>query len=315
MIYKRLYCFFSSCCLLLLMAGCSQESSSQDLVPLELRVRETALLRAAGRSLPEQAFRATVALTTTEDDYSSLSGSNEGIHDVSVDTQGDVTWQSPAYYPSDGSWLWLVAFSPVAVPANGQVVYTLTGKEDLLYAPQLSGNRWNGERFSGNTDPAADHPLAFRHLLSRLQFSACKAAADGVAVKIKKITVKEALSSATLVLASGQVAFEGVQGLSLELSGEGAEVVGIDPVALGSLIVPPLANNGMPGYSLDVETSAGIYSDVPIQFSGASGDGLLQAGLSHKVTLTLSDHTLGITSVQVSPWPTVQIDDELELIQ
>lgn len=314
MMYKRLYCFFSSCCLLILMAGCSQDSSSQDLVPLELRVRETALSGSIGRSLPEQAFSATVALTTTEDDYSSLSGSNEGVRDITIATDGAVTWQSPAYYPSDGSWLWLVAFSPVAVPVNGQVVYTLTGTEDLLYASQLSGNRWNGERFSGNTDSASDRPLAFRHLLSRLQFSACKAATDGVTVKIKKITVKEAHSSATLVLASGQVAFGGTPGLSLTLSGEGTEVAGVDPVVLGNLIVPPLAN-GASGYTLDVETSAGTYSDVPIQFSGASGDALLQAGLSHKVILTLSDHTLGITSVQVSPWPTIQIDDELELIQ
>ncbi len=301
-------------CLLPLLASCSQDPSSQDLVPLELRVRETVLSRATGRSLPEQAFSATVALTTTEDDYSGLSGSNEGVRDITVATDGTVTWQSPAYYPSDGSWLWLVAFSPVAVPANGQVVYALTGQEDLLYAPQLSGNRWNGERFSGNTDPASDRPLAFRHLLSRLQFSACKAEEKGIAVKIKKITVKEAQSSATLTLATGQVVFGGTAGLSLTLSGEGTEVTGKDPVALGNLIVPPLTGSAS-GYTLDVETSVGTYSDVPIQFPDASGGALLEAGMSHKVTLTLSDYTLGITSVQVSPWPTVQINDELELIQ
>ncbi|WP_455591887.1 fimbrillin family protein [Bacteroides sp.] len=308
---KRLYHFL---CLLPLLASCSQDPSSQDLVPLELRVRETVLSRATGRSLPEQAFSATVALTTTEDDYSGLSGSNEGVRDITVATDGTVTWQSPAYYPSDGSWLWLVAFSPVAVPANGQVVYALTGQEDLLYAPQLSGNRWNGERFSGNTDPASDRPLAFRHLLSRLQFSACKAEEKGIAVKIKKITVKEAQSSATLTLATGQVVFGGTAGLSLTLSGEGTEVTGKDPVALGNLIVPPLTGSAS-GYTLDVETSVGTYSDVPIQFPDASGGALLEAGMSHKVTLTLSDYTLGITSVQVSPWPTVQINDELELIQ
>lgn len=311
---KRLYCFFSFCCLLLLMAGCSQEPSSQGLVPLELRVRETALSQATGRSLPEQAFPATVALTTAEDDYSGLSGSNEGVRDIAVATDGTVSWQSPAYYPPDGSWLWLVAFSPKATPVSGEVTYTLTGNEDLLYAPQLRGNRWDGERFSGNTDSAADRPLAFRHLLSRLQFLACKAGTDGVAVKIKKITVKEAQSSATLTLATGQVVFGGTAGLSLTLSGEGTEVATIDPVALGNLIVPPLTI-GASGYTLDVETSVGTYSDVPVQFPDFSSGPLLQAGLSHKVTLTLSDHSLGIIAVKASPWPTVQIDDELELIQ
>lgn len=63
-------------------------------------------------------------------------------------------------------------------------------------------------------------------------------------------------------------------------------------------------------YTLTVETSIGTFSGLTVNY--AAGENLLQAGMSHTVTLTIGDHELGITSVTVQPWTTVTVDGDLE---
>lgn len=307
------------------LAACSADVSLpvEEAVPLDLCAGGDALIQTSvtrADNLPEKAFDATVMLTTRKGDYSGLTAKYEGSHGVAVGTNGSVSWKLQSgvqpVYPETGSWLYAVAISPTGVSdGSGNVSYTLTGKEDLLYAPEIRGNKWDGDRFAGNTNSGYDKPLEFSHLLTRLRLKACKKQTGGLAVKITRVKVNEAENTVTLPLATGVPAFSGTKGLSL-LPGEGnaGKEVPADgtTITLGDLLLPPLAAGHT--YTLDVETSTGTYQDIPITFSGTSTDRMFQAGVSHEVTLKLSDNELGILSVKVTPWELVSVDDDLDLV-
>ena len=328
MLMERILTFTSWGLFLLcgLLASCSQEGKflPVDAVPLELHAAGDALPDASTRAdnLPENAFDATVVLTTRQGEYSAFTGNYEGYRNVTVGTDGSVTWKlsggdKTPEYPETGDWMYLVGVSPVAVPSGGNVSYTLTGSEDLLYAKEQCGNRWDGDRFSTNTDPMRDKPMEFNHLLARLQFKARKKEAGGQAVTVTGLKVNEAKSQVILPLATGVSSFAGTPGLSLHPgeSGAGIEVPADagTTITLGDLLIPPLASGGT--YTLDVETSFGNFQNIPIVFTGdASAGEKFQAGMSHEITLWFTDSTLGILSVTAVPWESVKVDDDQELV-
>lgn len=315
-----------SCWLLLLWQGCTDGTTlpvgGEVEVPVLLCARGGALQGSAiTRTESKKAFDASVAFSTTSGDYASLSEDEyEGIWEASVSTDEVMTWTpktisggttlASPFYPRYGAYLYLVAYAPQAAPTNGEVAYPLTGQEDLLYVQELRGNRWDGERFSGNTQSDKDKPLTFNHLLTRLCFKACKKQADGLAVKITRITVNEAKTQAVVPLSTGVATFntpaEQKDGLSLAPAGGGKDITGTGAVPVGNLMLPPL-NTGT--YTLTVETSVGTYSHVEISYGGASGADILQAGMSHEVTLTIADKSLSITSIEVKEWTLVEAGD------
>ena len=85
-------------------------------------------------------------------------------------------------------------------------------------------------------------------------------------------------------------------------------MTGTVPVEIVTIQVPPLQAGDT--YTLTVETSIGTFSGLTVNYD--AGENLLQAGMSHTVTLTIGDHELGITSVTVQPWTTVTVDGDLE---
>lgn len=307
------------------VAGCADagySSLSEERVQVQLCARDGVLSRASDASnLPEQEFEATVALSTAKGDYASLSEACEGTWNATVKTDGKMEWKTAGgsdvpVYPSSGDWLYLTAFSPTAVPSGGVASFVLTGQTDLLYAPELQGNKWEGERFAGN-QWKPDRPLQFSHLLTQLSFKARKAIADGVEVQITKIKVNEAKPCVSLPLSTGIPTFtattEHPVGLTLDVSSDGGKkVTGTTPVEVGKIQVPPL--EGGSTYTLKVETSIGTFDNVSLTFgdSNASGKNPLQAGMSHVVTLNIGDHELGITSVTVQAWASVTVDGTLD---
>lgn len=302
-----------------LLASCSQEDTPLpvDSVPLEIQAAGDALVSASTRAggLLEEAFDAALVMTTRQGEYSGFAGKYEGCRDATVNKDGTVVWKlsdadTAPEYPETGDWLYLVGVSPAAVPADGKVVYQLTGSEDLLYAGQQRGNKWDRDRFSGNTDPTRDKPLEFNHLLTRLRFKARKREADGQAVTVTEVKVNQAYRQATVALASGTPVFDGDQGLSLHPDGGGKEVpADCSTVSLGELFLPPLQERA--AYTLDVKTSAGNFSSVPISFNNDVPGAKFQAGMSHEVTLSVSDTNLDILSITAIPWESVEIDDDL----
>lgn len=308
------------------LAACSSDVSLlvEEAVPVDLCAGGDALIQTSvtrADNLPEKAFDAIVMLTTSKGDYSGLTAKYEGSHAVTVGTDGSVSWKLQSgvqpVYPGTGSWLYAVSVSPAAVPDDsGNVSYTLTGKEDLLYAPEIRGNKWEGDRFSGNGNPGRDKPLEFAHLLTRLQFKARKRQADGVSVKIMAVKVNEALPEVTVPLSTGEPSFSGTAGLTLHPGdgGVGKDVpVGGTTVTLGDLLLPPLSPEH--NYTLNVETSIGTFDNIPIVFSdNAASSGKLLPGMSHEITFYISDTSLGVLSVTATPWELVNVDDDLELV-
>lgn len=239
------------------------------------------------RTQPGEAFTASVAFATESGQYAPPAGTYGGVWTARVDASGKIGWDtddgiaSPVY-PPDGAYLYLVAVAPAVTPQDGVATYTLTGGQDLLYAGELRGNMWDGERFAGNTYVQNDKPLRFNHLLTRLHFKARKGQSSNSDVQITRITVNGAKTQAAVPLATGVPSFSGSTGMSLApVSGS---ITGTTPTDLGSLMLPPADESA---YTLTVETSVGTYSDVQITYNG-SASGFLQAGMSHEVTLNIS---------------------------
>ena len=333
MMKRKLKTLLPLCCPLVfavlsgLAAGCTDSDSGngevpqvEEAIPVQLFARGGALEGTATltRTEPEEAFKASVAFASESGQYASLTGEKEGIWTADVDQSGTITWNTEGgkaapVYPPYGDYLYLVAWAPMAVPTSGTVIYPLTGQEDLLYVSELRGCKWDGERFSGNTLSKNDKPLAFNHLLTRIRFEACKKKNEGLPVTIQKVTVNEAKTQAIVPLATGEPSFNtpsgSTAGLSLTPADGSNEVANTTPVELGNLMLPPLDGNAGAEYTLTVETSAGIYNNVRITYSDAQSSEILKAGMSHVVTLALSDYALSITSITVEPWELVDAGD------
>ncbi|MEL5893632.1 fimbrillin family protein [Bacteroides sp. GD17] len=308
-------------------AGCTDSDSDsgevypvEEAVPVQLFARGGALEGTAAltRTEPKEAFKASVAFASESGQYASLTGEKEGIWTADVDQSGTITWNTEGgkaapVYPLYGDYLYLVAWAPVTVPADGAATYDLTGQEDLLYVSELRGCKWDGERFYGNTLSQKDKPLTFNHLLTRIRFKACKKKSEGLPVTIRKVTVNEAKTQAIIPLATGEPSFNtpssGTAGLSLTPAESSNEVASTTPVELGNLMLPPLSGNAGTEYTLTVETSTGAYNNVRITYGNTQPSDILKAGMSHVVTLTLSDYALSITSITVEPWELVDAGD------
>ena len=111
----------------------------------------------------------------------------ERTADVAVG--GSISWDASRkhHYPRMGANVYLVGVSPVAGDnsydaAEGTVSYTLDGHMDLMYAGPLAGNKWDGNRFTGNTVAGveANRSLNYAHLLTQLVFKAKKHDAGGL---------------------------------------------------------------------------------------------------------------------------------------
>lgn len=336
---KRLILLPACFCLLSLLSGCTDNDDSaaaEEIVPVRLFARGGALEGVSEgspqggvtRTEPGVAFTASVAFSSERGEYTSLDGPYEGIWTADVaapasgSTEGGVIWRTEGgvtaapVYPRYGDYLYLVAYAPAqSSPTDGTVAYTLTGQEDLLYVKELQGNKRDGNRFSGNTQPASDKPLVFNHLLTRLSFKARKKQADGLTVKITKVTVNGAQTQATVPLAKGEPVFatpaDGSTGLSLIPAGGGVDVAGTSDVEVGNLMLPPVTKPE--DYTLTIETSVGNYNNVRIDYGDANASQLLRPGVSHEVVLSVGDHELSVLSVTVEPWKSVQVDGDLDI--
>ena len=299
---------------LLLVSGCSDsEQSEPEQVPIELHAQGDATVetKADADQAITKAFGTTVFASMRSGDYTGLTSpanAKEWKIDTEVQTNGTVPLSENPTYPENGDWLYLIAVAPKASSYSendGKVTYTLTGQTDLMYASQISGNRWNGSHFV---------PLTYKHLLTQLTFKAKKIVSNGLTVKVNKITVT-AMNSVTLALTDGKTSFSGSGESSLELPDDGTEISGTTTTSLsGTLLLPPLTGTSN-AYRLTVETSIGTFKDLEITAQSDGGNLSFAGGTSHEITLNIGDKELGISSVTVSEWIPVVKNDDLNLVE
>ena len=244
----------------------------------------------------------------------------ERTADVAVG--GSISWDASRkhHYPRMGANVYLVGVSPVAGDnsydaAEGTVSYTLDGHMDLMYAGPLAGNKWDGNRFTGNTVAGveANRSLNYAHLLTQLVFKAKKHDAGGLEVKVNKIIVKSIPTAVNVPLATGEAVFSGSSEVILEPAGNatvGASNVG--PIDLGCLYLPPTPDPG--NVKITVETSIGTFTDVSVKMGDEISEDNFKPGFSHVITLDIYDASLGISSVEVAEWTPSYVDGNLDLI-
>lgn len=305
---------------LLSVTGCSDKMAQEESAPEPIYLYATGNdLSAVTKATEIEPFGTTIFASTQSGVYTTLSAPYEWRKDAGVAKNGSVSFNDnpKPSYPETGGWIYLVAVAPVvgtsAVNTSaGTVAYTLGDTpHDLLYAKEIRGSRWDNQRFSGNSQSTNDKPLEYEHLLTQLQFKAQKAAAAGLTVRVTKITVNSVKNVATVTLADGTAGFTGSASLNLVPENGGVDVNGTSPVSVGSLLLPPLDSGT---YSITVETSVGTFQDVPITFADNNVANLFHPGVSHEITLTISDTSLGITSVNVATWQTVP-QGEINLVE
>lgn len=314
---------------LLSVSGCSSpEESGLESVPIELRASgEGEVETKTDENGIDKEFATRIFASKRDGDYTKLTTTvvdDEWYADTKVTTNGSIALSGNPVYPQYGDWLYLVAVAPKPTSytdADAGVGYTLDGQTDILYAKQIQGNRWDGSRFSKNTDNTV-RPLEYTHQLTQLKFKAKKAADKGLTVKVKSITVKAVTSAMTLTLKDGNATFSGSTDLALTLAGDGTEIKSTSAIDLGVLLLPPSTSDN--AYKVTVDTSVGKFEDLTIDFSsssssnsssnssssnGSSGSGSASGdhfakGHSYEVTLNISDKELEILSVTVAPWST-----------
>ena len=247
-------------------------------------------------------FGTTIFASTQSGVYTTLDALYEWKKEANVGKDGSVSFtdNSKPSYPETGGWIYLVAVAPQAATidqSKGTVTYTLSNTpQDILYAKEIRGSRWDNQRFSNNTNSANDKPLVYDHLLTQLKFKAKKVNNTAKSVKVTKISVKNVKNVLSVPLATGKPACSGSAQLDLTPA-NGVEVSGT-LTAIGSLLLPPLESGS---YSITVETSIGIFSDVPITFDKSTLQPF-QSGVSHEITLAISDASLEVVTVKVADW-------------
>lgn len=165
-----------------------------------------------------------------------------------IASANEIVLNPERYYPADGSPVYLRGYYPVAPLENGEVHYTLTGKEDLMLSVEQNGSLDN--RFT-----AVSTPLTYRHLLAQLNF---KLTLKGVTdqYRIRSVKLNGMAAQARVSLVSGTV----------EPIGQSAPVViytdpgtGGFPITDGSVMLP--------GYVL-VQPEAELTLDLVLNVDG-----------------------------------------------
>lgn len=150
---------------------------------------------------PRDAFSAQViAIAENATDYTTLLWGGDAKGNINVAaTSGDVTFDTPQYYPADGTVIKMKGFAPQSTTiADGIVSYEITGVEDIMVTSEVSASK---------SDKDTKKSLAFNHLLTQLQIKvkANDAAAATAWGTISKIEI-EAVKTLDLKLADGSIA-------------------------------------------------------------------------------------------------------------
>lgn len=288
---------------LLPVTGCSDKMAQEESTPVPINLYATGKdLSAVTKATEIVPFGTTIFASTQSGVYTTLDALYEWKKEANVGKDGSVSFtdNSKPSYPETGGWIYLVAVAPQAATidqSKGTVTYTLSNTpQDILYAKEIRGSRWDNQRFSNNTNSANDKPLVYDHLLTQLKFKAKKVNNTAKSVKVTKISVKNVKNVLSVPLATGKPVCSGSAQLDLTPA-NGVEVSGT-LTAIGSLLLPPLESGS---YSITVETSIGIFSDVPITFDKGTPQPF-QSGVSHEITLAISDASLEVVTVKVADW-------------
>lgn len=216
-------------------------------------------------------------------DYSNAYFSNAAVNS---DADGKLGFATAQYYPADAQKLYFYAYSPVSTTGYTQgtntaaptTAWTLTGKEDLMYASVTEGIAKAG---AGGQQSQPN--FTFQHLLKQVRFKLVKGTGFGDNISADRISITNCKTAASLNLITGKLDFSGeASTLSLPRTTGTTYPIAETATEIDDCILCE------PGADLVIEVEAqGITykTNVTLKSSdtGVTAGG---AGVSHLVTLT-----------------------------
>lgn len=298
-------------CTATVLASCSKDNSGTAFLP---DTTPSAIVPTAGMNisaapsaraaLPEGPIEGTTFPKSTENvfavtaykgtaapgsDYSNAYFNNVAVNS---DAGGKLSFTTAQYYPADAQKLYFYAYSPYSpVSTTGYTpgtsstapttTWTLTGKEDLMYA-NVTGGIAKADAGTQQSQPN----FTFHHLLKQVRFKLVKGTGFGDNISAERISITNCKTAASLNLITGTLVFSGgASTLSLPRTESGTTY----PI-VGSESATEIADCILcePGTTLAIEVEAqGItYKTTVTLTSSDTGVTAGGAGVSHLVTLT-----------------------------
>lgn len=236
----------------------------------------------------------------------------DNVKPQSVESDGSIVLPIPYYYPEDAAdYVKFMAFHPYAATgttgdnylhvtdaAAPELNFTLTGKEDLMYATPAIGN---------NATTVAQE-LAFKHSLTQITFDVIKDAAMTGDLSVTGIQFAGVNTTGKMNIETGAISDWGTPGdltaFNSVSDGGAVEIPasGATPVVAGS---PVMLQGGQEKFALNIATTAKTFQGVEILPTSPAT--AFEVGKSYKVTITFNvgNVTPGQEiklSASVQPW-------------
>jgi len=284
------------------MTACTSESDEVDnvidaKVPIELNAGVLEITSKAVVNQGDQ-FDAQVIASKTTGEYTAPLWNENGAGNISVATNGEVTFSPAQYYPTDNTEIFMIGYSPRATATNGIVAYTITGDNDIMVSNQISGSRTNKAK--------AGKELQFKHLLTQLQIKVIAADTDSKNAwgGIKSIEVVNASTAVELNLQTGKLA---------EATTPATQNVAVDKDFTTPLVLPNLAESGTatPAGSVMVlprDTKYQLLIKTENNQTGITIDPSVvktEASKAYEITLTFKSANVEVTA-SAGKWETVE---------
>lgn len=270
------------------MASCTQNDeifSNDDLVEIKLNggIETTVVSRAAvnkGDALSNIQF-----VKVDGETISDLKGVNAISTTGDMVKAGTITFQTTQYYPSTDGKTNIIGFYPAATAvADGVASMSITGAEDVLYAPAVSGKK---------TDEIKTK-LQFGHKLTQFKFVLKRDATSTDAdITNVNVAIENANTTFDMNLYNGTLS-EWATPISTitPIVNATATLAGTSESA-GIMLEPDLT-------ALKLKVSATGYPEEPVSISGTD-DGKFAAGSAYTITLTFKGKSITPTG-EIADW-------------
>lgn len=274
---KKLIIYVSA---LLLTTACTSETE-QDLSNEPKEIQLTAgILRTQVKAPIGQENDGTLTENLTGVQFLQIDGEKETIDWVSATTpfigtiakgaEGtiSITSEPHPHYPINGSKTNIMGYYPAGTVSAGKISMTITGAEDVLYAPAVSGSKAQEDGVG---------KMAFVHKLTQFKVVVKKAADISTDINGINVKVKDANSTFDMAVSNGI------------LNNWGTLISTIQPVTNQSTSGNGYTSTGImlePGLpTITLSVSAADYTDKDINFTSID-EGTFKAGKSYILTIT-----------------------------
>ena len=237
----------------------------------------------------------------TSGDYSTVvptdNNTNIPCHTSASFSSGDITpifynndTPRPLKYPTSGAPVYCVGLYPKSAWTfeSGSFKASVTGEQDLMFAPEISG-QWNAQFGSQETNSPK-----FSHILTWIKVVLCATSYEAIESwgKISQVTVEDLPTSVT-VDNNGSATFNNKNKQNIALIPQGSEQeLSITNIDLGEFLCAPAAS-----YTFSIQTATGMNAAKTMTI-----DGGFRAG--HQYVMVLYFNSLNVIDgvCTLTPW-------------